>query len=99
MILILTKWVLSIQFKGFEFDYIGLIFGEDLVIRNGKWVADLNKNRDRQFKRDLKRDQQNDPLEKLRSIYRVLLTRGMKGTYVFFLDVETKEYFKGLLNE
>lgn len=85
--------------QGFEFDYIGLIFGEDLVIRNGNWVADLNKNRDHQFKRDLRRDQQSDPLEKLRSIYRVLLTRGMKGTYVFFLDSETKEYFENLLGK
>ena len=84
--------------QGFEFDYIGLIFGEDLVIRNGKWVADLSRNRDKQFKRDLMRDKQSDPLEKLRSIYRVLLTRGMRGTYIFFLDPETKEYFETLLN-
>ncbi|GEM_PF-6720612 len=34
-----------------------------------------------------------DSLERFKNIYRVLLTRGMKGTYVYFIDKETKEYF------
>lgn len=36
--------------QGFEFDYIGLIFGDDLVIRNGKWETKLENNNDNQFK-------------------------------------------------
>ncbi len=82
--------------QGFEFDYVGLIFGEDLVWRINNWVPELAKNKDNQFKRDLKKSEEN-PLDKLRNIYRVLLTRGMRGTYVFFIDNETKKYFESNL--
>ena len=85
--------------QGFEFDYVGLIFGEDLVIRNGRWITNLEKNRDKQFKTNLKHDKHSNPVDKLRSIYRVLLTRGMRGTYVFFLDPETNDYFQALLKD
>ncbi|WAH37030.1 DUF2075 domain-containing protein [Alicyclobacillus dauci] len=79
--------------QGFEFDYVGLIFGEDLVWRNGQWVSDLSKNKDSSFKRNVKAAGE-DPTEKLRNVYRVLMTRGMKGTFVYFLDKETREYLE-----
>ncbi len=82
--------------QGFEFDYIGLIVGEDLMWRDGRWVADMTKNQDPVFKRDLKASG-SDPTERLRNIYRVLLTRGMKGTFVYFLDAETRRHFEELL--
>jgi DUF2075 family protein len=30
----------------------------------------------------------------VKNIYRTLLTRGMKGCYVYFTDKETEEYFR-----
>ena len=83
--------------QGFEFDYIGLIFGEDLVWRNGRWMEDIAKNKDGVFKRDLK-SSGADAAEHLRNIYRVLLTRGMKGTFVFFLDQETRRHFEQMMS-
>jgi DUF2075 family protein len=95
--------------QGFEFDYIGLIVGEDLIWRGsteGKqkdqlssskdWKAELSKNKDANFTRDLK-SSGADPVEKLRNIYRVLLTRGMRGTFVYFLDAQTRRYFEALI--
>lgn len=82
--------------QGFEFDYIGLIFGDDLVWRQGSWIGDLNKNRDKGFKQGLRTGNAN-PTEQIRNIYRVLLTRGIQGTYVFFLDKETRKRFEKLL--
>jgi uncharacterized protein len=83
--------------QGFEFDYVGVIFGDDLVIRDGKWQANLKRNKDRQFQDDLRRRRSLghavDEAVQLRNIYRVLLTRGMKGTFVFFLDDETRAHF------
>jgi uncharacterized protein len=36
-----------------------------------------------------------EDLSKLvRNIYRILLTRGMKGCYVYFMDKEVEKYFK-----
>lgn len=82
--------------QGFEFDYVGLIFGEDLVIREGRWVSNLGKNKDPVFKSELKNNVEQ-ATEKLRNIYRVLLTRGMRGTFVYFLDEETRNYFSKML--
>jgi hypothetical protein len=45
--------IYSIQ--GFEFDYVGVIFGDDLVIRKGQWQVNLSSNKDRQFQDDLRR--------------------------------------------
>ncbi len=79
--------------QGFEFDYVGVIFGEDLVIRDGQWVYQKEKSKDDVLKRQLK-ENVKAATEKLRNVYRILLTRGMRGTYLFFLDKETKEYFE-----
>jgi hypothetical protein len=82
--------------QGFEFDYVGVIWGEDLVWRTDRWVADLSKNKDKTFKRDV-RQSGEDPVAKLRNVYRVLLTRGMRGTHLFVLDAETREHIEALL--
>ena len=51
---------------------MGVIWGEDLVWRSGRWVANMKKNQDGAVTKA-----KADPVEKLRSVYRVLLTRGM----------------------
>jgi hypothetical protein len=79
--------------QGFEFDYIGVIWGEDLVWRGGRWVAQLDQNKDNAFKKEL-RNSGGDPVEKLLNIYRVLLTRGMRSTHLFILDDETREHVR-----
>jgi hypothetical protein len=35
--------------------------------------------------------------EIIRNTYRTLMSRGMKGCYVYFTDEATAEYFRGLL--
>ncbi|WP_455179244.1 DNA/RNA helicase domain-containing protein [Azospirillum melinis] len=86
--------------QGFEFDYVGVIVGDDLVFRQGQWIANLKANKDNQFKQDLARRRALDPsvneVDKLQNIYRVLMTRGMLGTYVFFTDPETRLYFQSM---
>jgi len=80
--------------QGFEFDYVGIIFGEDLVSRDDEWVAQMTKNYDKGLKKKL--DPQ-DASGLLRNIYRVLLTRGVRGCFVYFLDQETKRTFQKAL--
>jgi hypothetical protein len=84
--------------QGFEFDYVGVIWGEDLVWRQDRWVANLTKNKDKTFKRDL-RASGEDPVVKLRNVYRVLLTRGMRGTHLFVVDEETRAHIQTLLQQ
>ncbi|MCG0275383.1 MAG: DUF2075 domain-containing protein [Thermosediminibacteraceae bacterium] len=78
--------------QGFEFDYIGVIWGEDLVFRKG-WVAQPNKSYDTL----IQKKKAAEVLDLLKNTYRTLLSRGMKGCYVYFMDEETREFFKSKL--
>jgi uncharacterized protein len=79
--------------QGFEFDYVGVIFGEDLRYdpRSGSWVGDRSKSFDRPVKAARVDD---DFVALLKNTYRVLLTRGMRGCYVYFLDEDTPNFFR-----
>lgn len=70
--------------QGFEFDHIGVIWGEDLVWRNGQWVSQKKRSFDRPVKGSTKM------LQLVRNAYRVLLTRGLRGAKLLILDPETR---------
>jgi DUF2075 family protein len=82
--------------QGFEFDYIGVIIGPDLVydVMTDSLGTDISATRDP----ILRRDPENFD-DYVKNIYRVLLSRGMKGCYVYFVDKETEEYFKKRLGK
>jgi hypothetical protein len=71
--------------QGFEFDRVGVIWGKDLVWREGGWVAQREFSHDSPVKAKTA-----DTLRLLRNAYRVLLTRGILGTHLLCLDEETK---------
>jgi uncharacterized protein len=76
--------------QGFEFDYVGIILGDDLVYRFEQgWVG----NPDRSYDTVVKRSKQRF-VDLVKNTYRVLFTRGMKGCYVYFMDKETEKFFK-----
>jgi DUF2075 family protein len=76
--------------QGFEFDYVGVIFGKDLVYRKDKgWVGQKEESHDVMVKRS--KEQFSDFIK---NAYRVLLTRGIKGCYIYFMDDETRHYFE-----
>jgi uncharacterized protein len=79
--------------QGFEFDYCGVVFGNDLVWRSDHWEAVKQNSCDRIVKTSA------DMERNLRNTYRVLLSRGMRGTSVFFLDDETRRHFEEALSE
>lgn len=84
--------------QGLEFDYVGVIIGNDLHYNCQSQLLEASAKNyfDKQGKIGLK----NNP-EKLtqliKNIYRVLLSRGMKGCYVFCRDRDTQEYFRSCL--
>ena len=88
--------------QGLEVDYIGVIIGDDLVIRNGTWVSQPEK-RDKHDKsmrgwKKLMSEQPKTATKHIESIikntYRTLMTRGMKGCIVYSTDKETREWLK-----
>jgi len=77
--------------QGFEADYVGVIWGRDFVWRNGRWSIGSNceDTIGRPPLKELvnKRDPRAIPL--LVNRYRIFLTRGIQGTYVYCEDEET----------
>ena len=78
--------------QGFEFDYVGVIVGPDLVWRplERRWAGQPSESRDRTLTRGVS-DQ--DFTAYVKSVYRVLLTRGLRGCYVYFMDASTRDFF------
>jgi len=77
--------------QGFEFDYIGVIIGNDLKYDkdNDCLIGDISKTKDPTLKRGKENFDQY-----VKNIYRVLMSRGMKGCYVYFMDKEVQAYFE-----
>ena len=87
--------------QGLEVDYIGVIVGDDLIVRDSKVLVDPSKRAKtdasiKGYKALFKKDEKSAK-EKIRAIikntYRTLMTRGMKGCYVYFTDKETGDFF------
>jgi uncharacterized protein len=74
--------------QGFEFDYAGVIFGRDLVYDAG-WRGNRKISHDSV----VKKAPEEEFVNLVKQTYRVLLTRGMKGCYVYFEDAATREFF------
>jgi DUF2075 family protein len=91
--------------QGLDVDYIGVIIGNDLIVRDGKVLVDPSKRaRTDASLKGYKGMLKNNPTEAkkiisllIKNTYRTLMTRGMKGCYVYFTDKETGEYFKSLM--
>ena len=81
--------------QGFEFDYIGVIFGRDLRYdsANGLWVGNPVFSHDHV----VKRRSGARFTDNVKNTYRVLLTRGMQGCYVYFADAETRAFVESRL--
>ena len=54
-------------------------------------ISDREGNKDPILKKKQSREKFN---EYIRNIYRVLMSRGMKGCYVYFVDKNTENFFK-----
>jgi len=91
--------------QGLELNYVGVIIGPDLVVRNGKIITDAKKraSSDKSLQ-GYKQMAENDSVKAekiaddiIKNTYRTLMTRGMKGCYIYCTDPETQEYFKDKL--
>ncbi|MBQ3460287.1 MAG: DUF2075 domain-containing protein [Solobacterium sp.] len=91
--------------QGLEFEYVGVIIGGDMIYRDGHIVTDYTKRaKTDQSIKGIKKMAKNDPEEAaetadmiIKNTYRTLMTRGMKGCYVYCTDRELSEYLKSLL--
>ncbi len=88
--------------QGLEFDYVGVIIGDDIRCENGEVITDFTKRaRTDQSLKGIKTLYKENPEEAqrradeiIRNTYRTLLTRGMKGCYIYCTDKELSRYLK-----
>lgn len=90
--------------QGLEFDYVGVIIGNDLRYENDHIITDHTKR----AKTDSslkglnlypKEEQYEIADEIIKNTYRTLMTRGMKGCYIYCTDKNLQNYFKERLNK
>lgn len=89
--------------QGLEFDYVGVIIGDDLRLENGKVVTDykMRAKTDQSIKgiNKIAKEDGEDRAKELadniiKNTYRTLMTRGMKGCYVYCTNKELRDYLK-----
>ena len=91
--------------QGLEFDYCGVIIGDDMRYENGKVITDFTRRaKTDQSLKGIRSLYKKDPQQALqrsdeiiRNTYRTLLTRGMKGCYIYCTDEKLREYLKARL--
>ena len=88
--------------QGLEFDVCGIIIGEDMRYEDGKVVTDFTKRAQTdQSLKGIKTLYKKNPEDAkaladqiIRNTYRTLLTRGMKGCYIYCVDAPLGAYLK-----
>ena len=83
--------------QGYDLNYVGVIVGPELSVNTETGKLEIIKEhyRDKKGSAGIESD---DVLKKyIINIYKTLLTRGIKGCYVYFVDKEVEKYFRRLI--
>jgi DUF2075 family protein len=88
--------------QGLELEYVGVIIGKDMVVRDGKIITDATKRapQDRSVfgYKKLQREKPDYAAkigdEIIKNTYRVLMTRGQRGCFVWSVDPETNDWLQ-----
>lgn len=84
--------------QGMDFDYVGVLIGKDLIYRDGKVITDkkaISKDDRSSGIRNCKDEALADRL--IRNTYKVLLSRGQKGCFVYCEDEKLREYIRKMM--
>ncbi len=85
--------------QGYDLNYVGVIIGPEFSFDyiNNKFKVDKDKYFDINGRNGI-----TDPSELERyviNIYKTLLTRGIKGTYIYIVDNNLRDYFNKIINK
>lgn len=84
-----------------EFDYVGVFIGKDLYYDDGHVKTNRNAISKDDKTSGIKLTSTSDELADkiIRRTYKVLLTRGMKGCFIYCEDEKLREYLKSKLSK
>ncbi|MCR6513357.1 DUF2075 domain-containing protein [Clostridium sp. LY3-2] len=78
--------------QGYDINYAGIIIGNELIYRDGELGINPKNYYDKNGKNGIK---DNDEIKNyILNIYKTILTRGIRGTYIYICDKDLKNYFK-----
>jgi len=94
--------------RGFDYDYLGVLWLDDLVWRKDHWDVHPENIHETAWKLTLSRARVERKqgftgentlalIRQLQRGYRILFSRALKGIYVWFEDDETREHIQKLL--
>ncbi len=83
------------KIQGFDLNYAGVIFGKEVYYDDVEKKIAINK---RELKDNHTKSKGDEYMYRyIYNIYITLMTRGIKGTYVYALDEKLREYLKAFL--
>ena len=82
--------------QGYDLNYAGIIVGHEIMYRDNKIVVDKSKYYDKNGKNTIKTD--DELKEYIVNIYKTMMTRGVRGTYIYVCDEALRNYFKQFIN-
>lgn len=89
--------------QGLEFDYVGVIIGDDMRYEDGYIITDYTKRaKTDQSLKGINKIVKEKGIEEankvadaiIKNTYRTLMTRGIKGCYIYCVDRKLQEYLK-----
>ena len=87
--------------QGMEFDYVGVFIGKDLYYKDGHVLTNRNAvskdDKTSGIRLKFTSDEEADKL--IRRTYKVLLTRGLKGCYIYCAAGALRHYLKTKLDK
>lgn len=87
--------------RGFDYDYVGILWLDDLIWRDSEWAVNttfvhesgiMNVARRARLETFAAGPAHRELLKRVTQAYRILLTRPLKGAYLWMPDQETREY-------
>ena len=94
--------------RGFDFDYVGILWLDDLVWRGGQWELNLGNvhetgvsvlTRAARIEGADKGPSTEELLKRVTQAYRILFTRALNGVYVWVPDEETRAHLRASLGD
>ena len=83
--------------QGVDMSYAGVIIGKDMQYKDGHIIFDKSENAETDSASGIRKQNEKTAERLIRNTYKVLLTRGMYGTYIYCEGASLREYLKSLV--
>ena len=84
--------------QGLEFDYVGVIVGQDMRFENGQVITDQTKIAESDKSSGIRTCKDKGLADRLiRNTYKTLMSRGQKGCFIYCEDKELSKYILTLI--